>query len=231
MTLPSLAMSWSLSERCVRVYVAQSTQLMQHVLLWMQEVTPGTESVTASSSGLEFYPLVLTSGSWPVSPVPTCQLPPIMRACVQQFEASYFRRHTGRLLRWQTALGSADIRMTLADRSYELGVTTMQACLLCMFNTTDKITFRYMIPHIGNAVVSVPSHGPCACRDFTVASGIAPDELKRQLISLSTPKHRILLRSSKVGPLSRLAVVAAGCWFPGPGPRLGVCDAGKRRRE
>mmetsp|Transcript_12715 Transcript_12715/g.18225 ORF Transcript_12715/g.18225 Transcript_12715/m.18225 type:complete len:996 (-) Transcript_12715:78-3065(-) len=125
---------------------------------------------------------VLTTGYWPSQNVAPCILPPAVKAAMDRFQKYYLNTYTGRKLSWQTSTGSAEIRATFPPqkgssktRRHDLSVTTYQMCILVLFNTRDTLTLKQI-------------------RDET---NIPEDELRRHLVSLCTPKHRILRKGSK----------------------------------
>ena len=125
---------------------------------------------------------VLTTGYWPSQNVAPCILPPAVNAAMDRFQKYYLNTYTGRKLSWQTSTGSAEIRATFPSqkgssktRRHDLSVTTYQMCILVLFNTRDTLTLKQI-------------------RDET---NIPDEELRRHLVSLCTPKHRILRKGSK----------------------------------
>ena len=125
---------------------------------------------------------VLTTGYWPSQNVEPCILPTAVKAAMDRFQKYYLNTYTGRKLSWQTSTGSAEIRATLPaikgsskPRRHDLSVTTYQMCILVLFNKSDVLTLSQI-------------------RNET---NIPEDELRRHLVSLCTPKHRILRKGSK----------------------------------
>eukprot|EP00569_Conticribra_weissflogii_P005587 CAMPEP_0171347236 /NCGR_PEP_ID=MMETSP0878-20121228/27306_1 /TAXON_ID=67004 /ORGANISM="Thalassiosira weissflogii, Strain CCMP1336" /LENGTH=1035 /DNA_ID=CAMNT_0011851199 /DNA_START=170 /DNA_END=3277 /DNA_ORIENTATION=- len=125
---------------------------------------------------------VLTTGYWPSQNVAPCTLPPPVKAAMDRFQKYYLTTYTGRKLSWQTSTGSAEIRATFPPikgsskvRRHDLSVTTYQMCILVLFNNRDVLTLAQI-------------------RNET---NIPEDELRRHLVSLCTPKHRILRKGSK----------------------------------
>ncbi|KAL7517535.1 hypothetical protein ACHAWX_002454 [Stephanocyclus meneghinianus] len=125
---------------------------------------------------------VLTTGYWPSQNVEPCILPPPVKAAMDRFQKYYLNTYTGRKLSWQTSTGSAEIRATFPPtkgstkpRRHDLTVTTYQMCILVLFNNRDTLTLKQI-------------------REETQ---IPEDELRRHLVSLCTPKHRILKKGSK----------------------------------
>jgi len=123
---------------------------------------------------------VLTTGYWPSQNVPVCTLPPQVQVAIDQFSEFYLQKHTGRKLSWQTSTGSGEIRAIFGsgstkDRRHDLCVSTYQMCILTLFNDTNSLTLG----------------------QIREATQIPDMELRRHLISLCTPKHRILRKGSK----------------------------------
>ena len=122
---------------------------------------------------------VLTAGYWPSQNVPSCTLPKSVKDASKVFAHYYLRNHTGRKLSWQTSGGTAEIHANFGVapkfRRHDLLVTTYQMCILMLFNENVTLTLQKIRSetHIPNT------------------------ELRRHLISLCTPKHRILRKGSK----------------------------------
>mmetsp|Transcript_25837 Transcript_25837/g.48921 ORF Transcript_25837/g.48921 Transcript_25837/m.48921 type:complete len:768 (-) Transcript_25837:70-2373(-) len=122
---------------------------------------------------------VLTTGYWPSQNVPKCTLPPQVQEAIDHFGQFYLGKHTGRKLSWQTSTGTAELRASFgpADkpRRHELSVSTYQMCILVLFNAADTLTLGQ---------IRSQTHIP-------------DTELRRHLISLCTPKNKILKKGSK----------------------------------
>jgi len=83
-------------------------------------------------------------------------------------------------LSWQTSAGSAELKATFGSdptkyRRHELGVSTYQMCILLLFNDADSLTLGQI-----RSKTQIPD-----------------SELRRHLVSLCTPKHRILRKGSR----------------------------------
>jgi cullin 3 len=123
---------------------------------------------------------VLTNGYWPSQNIPACTLPQLVQEAIDRYTKFYLEKHTGRKLSWQTSAGSAELKATFGSdpgklRRYVLGVSTYQLCILLLFNdetslTLGQIRSKTHIPH---------------------------SELRRHLVSLCTPKHRVLRKGSR----------------------------------
>lgn len=123
---------------------------------------------------------VLTNGYWPSQNVPPCTLPQSIQDAIDAYCNFYLEKHTGRKLSWQTSAGAAELKATFGTgpdklRRHELCVSTYQMCILLLFNTNDCLTLRQV----------------------RTQTQIPDQELRRHLISLCTPKHRILRKGSK----------------------------------
>lgn len=123
---------------------------------------------------------VLTNGYWPSQNVPPCTLPQSVQDAIDRYSKYYLEKHTGRKLSWQTSAGAAELKATFGTgpdklRRHELCVSTYQMCILLLFNDADTLTLGQ---------IRSQTHIP----DL---------ELRRHLISLCTPKHRILKKGSK----------------------------------
>lgn len=136
-------------------------------------------SDNASRDAMDMDVDVLTTGYWPSQNVPPCTLPPQVQAAIDHFASFYLGKHTGRKLSWQTSTGTAELRAIFgpADkpRRHELSVSTYQMCILLLFNSVDSLTLGQ---------IRSRTHIPDA-------------ELRRHLISLCTPKNKILKKGSK----------------------------------
>jgi cullin 3 len=123
---------------------------------------------------------VLTTGYWPSQNVPACTLPQEVQDAIDRFSKFYLEKHTGRKLSWQTSAGAAELRATFGTgpdkyRRHELCVSTYQMCILLLFNNKDTLTLSQ---------IRTQTHIP-------------DSELRRHLISLCTPKNRIVRKGSK----------------------------------
>ncbi|CAM9533464.1 unnamed protein product [Chrysoparadoxa australica] len=151
-----------------------------HISKDIMDLYKKSEQCTLASSikpSIELGVAMLTAGYWPTQSVPMCKLPSqVLNAC-EGFAGFYLKKHTGRKITWQTHMGSADLKANFSGRRHELSVSTYQMCILMLFNDT------------GDSSLSLAQ-----IKDTT---RIPVRELKRHLISLCTPRHRILRKSSR----------------------------------
>lgn len=122
---------------------------------------------------------VLTTGSWPTQPSITCNLPAEMSALCEKFRSYYLGTHTGRRLSWQTNMGTADLKAIFGKgQKHELNVSTYQMCVLMLFNTADRLSYK----------------------EIEQATEIPSSDLRRCLQSLACVKGKNVLRKE---PMSK----------------------------
>lgn len=135
---------------------------------------------TSAGKPIDIEVDVLTNGYWPSQNVPSCTLPGQVQDAIDRYTKFYLEKHTGRKLSWQTSAGAAELRATFGSgpdnyQRHELCVSTYQMCILLLFNDTDTLTLGQ---------IRSKTHVP-------------DQELRRHLISLCTPKNRILKKGSR----------------------------------
>lgn len=102
-----------------------------------------SQSASDSVDGPSLAVQVLTTGSWPTQPIAPCNLPPEILGVCERFRAFYLGTHTGRRLTWQTNMGTADLKATFGkNQKHELNVSTYQMCILMLFNSSDRLTYK-----------------------------------------------------------------------------------------
>lgn len=94
--------------------------------------------------------------------------------CVDAFEAFYHAKHSGRKLRWIYNMGGAEVASLCFTQKHNLAVSTYQALILMLFNKQGEISFQ----------------------EICDATKIPEDECKRQLLSLTVSRNRILLKDA-----------------------------------
>ncbi|KAM9960053.1 hypothetical protein ACTFIW_007286 [Dictyostelium discoideum] len=115
---------------------------------------------------------VLTTGFWPTQNTANCNLPREILLCCEAFKSYYLSNHNGRLLLWQTNMGTAEIKANFPSKSHELQVSSYQMVILLLFNDQSKLTFK----------------------EIADQTGIPTIDLKRNLLALTNPKNKILDR-------------------------------------
>jgi cullin 3 len=84
---------------------------------------------------------VLTTTYWPVTATVEIILPPEVEASADDFKNFYLGSHSGRKLQYQYNMGTADVRLRMPNKVYELNVSTHQMAILLCFNGRDTVTF------------------------------------------------------------------------------------------
>lgn len=119
--------------------------------------------------------LLLTVGYWPFQTSSSINLPPEIQLSCSHFLQFYSERNSGRKISWLTNLGSIDLKANFPEGRKEFNVTVYQATMLLLFNRKES----YSLDEI-RQVTNIPEI-----------------ELKRHLLSLCTPKLKLLLKASK----------------------------------
>lgn len=131
---------------------------------------------TGNNKPIDIEVDVLTNGHWPSLNVKPCTLPKGVQEAIDRYTKFYLDKHTGRKLSWQTSTGTAEIRATFFACKVDLCVSTYQMCILLLYNDgTESLTLG----------------------QIRTQTQIPDSELRRHLISLCTPKNKILRKGSK----------------------------------
>ncbi|KDQ30201.1 hypothetical protein PLEOSDRAFT_1035820 [Pleurotus ostreatus PC15] len=100
------------------------------------------DSLSAESAGRSLTAMVLQRSAWPFAvPKTTIDLLPQMQEDLQTFTDYYKKKHQGRILNWDHALGTATLKGRFDPGPKELSVSLYQAIILLMFNDVDEISF------------------------------------------------------------------------------------------
>eukprot|EP00298_Acanthocystis_sp_HF-20_P017095 c21665_g2_i1.p1 GENE.c21665_g2_i1~~c21665_g2_i1.p1 ORF type:complete len:263 (-),score=90.65 c21665_g2_i1:22-810(-) len=97
---------------------------------------------TNFSPQFEFFPTILTKGSWPCEQLPPCILPTQLLSMSNQFESFYLTKFNGRKLTWQSHMGNGELKGRVGDQDYEFSVNTYQMIILLLFNNYESLTFE-----------------------------------------------------------------------------------------
>ncbi|PFH45577.1 hypothetical protein AMATHDRAFT_82846 [Amanita thiersii Skay4041] len=131
------------------------------------------EKLGPESSGRKLGVMVLQRSAWPFSvPKTSVDLPPSMQADLTAYADYYKARHSGHVLDWDHALGTATLVGRFMKGNKELSVSLYQAVVLLLFNT--------------------PENGEVSFTDIKASVGIDDAELRRTLQSLACGKKKVL---------------------------------------
>lgn len=119
---------------------------------------------------------VLTMTYWPTYPPAQVLLPPEMAKLQERFTDFYKKKHHGKNLQWQPALGHCLVK-GYYDKSNtkEFQLSLYQSLVLILFNDRDEIGYE----------------------DIKEATKIEENELKRTLQSLACGKATVIIKNSK----------------------------------
>jgi len=118
---------------------------------------------------------VLQTNAWPEKAEETNIVPcEEMLSCIQAFEKFYHSKHSGRKLRWIYNMGQVELSAHCFARKHILVVSAYQCLALMLFNRRTEVTFR----------------------EICEATKLPKEECKRQVLSMTVSKHRLLKRDS-----------------------------------
>merc|ERR1712012_413620 len=95
-----------------------------------------------------------------------------MLCCIQAFESFYHSKHSGRKLRWIYNMGGVEVTASCFPRKHILVVSAYQCLALMIFNKQKEVTFR----------------------EICEVTKLPEDECKRQVLSMTVSKHKLLKR-------------------------------------
>lgn len=127
-----------------------------------------------AAPGVQVEVHVLQMNHWPTYKVDTLRLPEVFLALMSQFQSYYHAKTASRKLQWVHSLGTVTVKATFEGKTYELSLSTYQAVILVLFNSTEAITVK----------------------DLSESLQLSLDEVKRSLAAVMLGKYKILLKDS-----------------------------------
>ncbi|KAI3679607.1 hypothetical protein L2E82_51147 [Cichorium intybus] len=100
------------------------------------------------SPGFDFHMTVLTGRFWPGYKSSDLNLPAEMVKCVEVFEDFYQQTTKQKKLTWIYSLDSCNINGNFEPKTMELIVTTYQASVLLLFNSSDRLSYQEIKTHL-----------------------------------------------------------------------------------
>ena len=164
-----------LKAECGNQYTAKLEGMLTDMVVSRSTMDEYRQTDSFKINEVELDTLLLTNGHWPSQFIPPCNLPRPLKECQDSYSNFYTNHNSGRRLIWQHNLGFVDIRASFKGGKRDLNVSTYQACILNLFNDSTSLSLD----------------------DIRQATNIPEAELRRHLLSLCTPKFRILNKSSK----------------------------------
>ncbi|KAF4694884.1 Cullin-3 [Perkinsus olseni] len=185
-----------LRAECGQQYTSKLEGMLKDVSLSQDTSRSYSQSTSTSRmdgpslSHCELDVKVCTSGFWPTHSPPKCEVPIEMKCLIDRFEAFYLSKHSGRKLTWMFNYGTADVRSRVGRNPHVLTVSTYQAMMLLLFNTSDALSYERIRSSLNCG------RGDDASVDEKSEQG-DDAEIKRHLMSLYVnPRVRVLLRES-----------------------------------
>ncbi|GER55913.1 cullin 1 [Striga asiatica] len=133
-----------------------------------------------ASPGFDLTVTVLTTGFWPTYKTYDLNLSAEMVKCVEVFREFYQTKTKHRKLTFIYSLGTCIVNGKFDQKTIELNVSTYQAAVLLLFNTTDKLSYREIMSQLN----------------------LPDDDVIRLLHSLSCAKHKILNKEPNTRTIS-----------------------------
>ncbi|KAM0029605.1 putative cullin protein, neddylation [Helianthus debilis subsp. tardiflorus] len=132
------------------------------------------------SLGINLTVTVLTTSFWPSYKSRDLNLPAEMVKCVEVFREFYQTKTKHRKLTWIYSLGTCNIIGKFEPKTVELIVTTYQASLLLLFNSSDRLSYQEIKSQLN----------------------LSDDVVDRLLRSLSCAKYKILIKEPNTKTVS-----------------------------
>ncbi|KAI0460448.1 ubiquitin ligase subunit CulD [Xylaria acuta] len=127
-------------------------------------------------SKLDLNVSILSAAAWPTYLDTQLVLPDEVASQIEQFDAYYINKHTGRRLTWKHSLAHCVVKASFNKGPKELLVSAYQAVVLTLFNQTD---------------------GPMSYQQIAERSGLSGQDLDRTLQSLACGKVRVVTKTPK----------------------------------
>ncbi|KAG8477662.1 hypothetical protein CXB51_027672 [Gossypium anomalum] len=105
-------------------------------------------SNSAAHPGIDLTVTVLTTGFWPSYKSFDLNLPAEMVKCVEVFKGFYETKTKHRKLTWIYSLGTCQINGKFDQKSIELIVSTYQAAVLLLFNSSDRLSYSEIMAQL-----------------------------------------------------------------------------------
>ncbi|KAE8686122.1 Cullin-1 [Hibiscus syriacus] len=135
----------------------------------------------AAHPGIDLTVTVLTTGFWPSYKSFDLNLPAEMVKCVEVFKGFYETKTKHRKLTWIYSLGTCHINGKFDQKNIELIVSTYQAAVLLLFNSSDRLSYSEIMAQLN----------------------LTHDDLVRLLHSLSCAKYKILSKEPNTKTISQ----------------------------
>eukprot|EP00298_Acanthocystis_sp_HF-20_P027197 c5211_g1_i1.p1 GENE.c5211_g1_i1~~c5211_g1_i1.p1 ORF type:complete len:741 (+),score=221.74 c5211_g1_i1:107-2329(+) len=155
--------------QCGAQYTSKLEGMVRDLTISKEQQQNFKDYLSNTKLDVDFEVQVLTTGYWPSYPALELNLPANLTNCLEVFKKFYEVNTKHRRLHWLHSMGQV-ILGTHFSKPSELVVSTPQACILILFNNTEKFTFDEIRSRLN----------------------LSQDEAIRQLLTLSAGKFRLL---------------------------------------
>lgn len=152
--------------------------------------------------GVDLSVSILSQAAWPTYPDVKMLVPQDVAEKIDQFDAYYKNKHTGRKLLWKHNLAHCVLKATFPKGPKELLVSSMQATVLVLFNQAPEGVLSY--------------------DQIATATNLSGGELDRTLQSLACAKVRPLAKSPKGKEVNKTDTFQVNKIFTDPKYRIKI---------
>lgn len=152
--------------------------------------------------GVDLSVSILSQAAWPSYPDVKMLVPPDVAEKIDQFDAYYKNKHTGRKLLWKHNLAHCVLKATFPKGPKELLVSSLQAAVLVLFNQAPDGILSY--------------------EQISTATNLTGGELDRTLQSLACAKVRPLAKSPKGKEVNKTDTFQINKMFADPKYRIKI---------
>ncbi|XP_050227494.1 cullin-1-like [Mercurialis annua] len=164
-----------LKQQCGGQFTSKMEGMVTDLTLARENQTSFEQYLSDNSNanpGIDLSVTVLTTGFWPSYKSSDLNLPAEMVRGVEVFKEFYDQKSKHRKLTWIYSLGSCHLTGKFDPKPIELIVSTYQAALLLLFNTSDRLSYSEIMAQLN----------------------LTHDDVVRLLHSLSCAKYKILIK-------------------------------------
>ncbi|GAV83364.1 Cullin domain-containing protein/Cullin_Nedd8 domain-containing protein [Cephalotus follicularis] len=173
-----------LKQQCGGQFTSKMEGMVTDLTLARENQTNFEEYLKSNAGpnpGIDLTVTVLTTGFWPSYKSSDLNLPSEMVKCIEVFKVFYEQKTKHRKLTWIYSLGICHIYGKFEQKTIELIVSTYQAALLLLFNSSDRLSYSEIMTQLN----------------------LTHDDLVRLLHSLSCAKYKILTKDPNTKTISQ----------------------------
>ncbi|KAH7682034.1 Cullins domain-containing protein [Dioscorea alata] len=173
-----------LKQKCGRHFTSKMEGMVTDLTLCQDTTASFTDYLRDNpdmNPGFDLTVTVLTIGFWPSYKTCTFNLPPEMLRCVEAFKQFYQTRTKRTRITWLFSLGTCTIVGKFEPKTMDLIVTTLQASVLLLFNSANRLSYS----------------------DIKDQLDLPEEDVTRLLHSLSCAKYKILKKEPDTKTISK----------------------------